>query len=82
MAQVNKAFKKYFINEDNQEKNFRTMEVEESFHTFYREVAPYYNSNTTTIINNILREWIDIHHYDIKKDIISKIGNVKIKHSR
>ncbi|MEQ8925717.1 MAG: hypothetical protein RLO81_07860 [Fulvivirga sp.] len=81
MTEANKAFKKYFIEEDNKEKNFRTMEVEDTLLAFYEDAAPYYNSNTTTIINNILREWIDTHHYDIKKDIISKIGNVKIKHN-
>lgn len=79
MSQKDKSFKRFFVESDAKEESYISIEVEKSLHSFYEGAAPFYDTSVNTIINNILRDWISVHHPEIKKDILSKIGNVRFK---
>lgn len=69
---------KEFLNENDliRDKRNRTVNIKESIHNFYKQVAAHYDVGMSTIITNILLAWKEEHKDHIKADMVRKIRKI------
>lgn len=55
---------------------YRTLNIDEDLHLFFKQTANHYNISLSNLVFNILTHWKDEYQDDIKNDVLKKLGNV------
>ncbi len=63
------GFKKFLKETDAPRGKTRTINIKTTTHDFYRKTASYYGIGITTLVNNILEEWMKENKPDIVEDM-------------
>ncbi len=67
-------FKDFLKPGDNPTKEkYKTLNISGSTHEFYKRTANFYGVGISTLVNNVLDEWIKVYEKDIRKDIKDNI---------
>ena len=62
-------FKRFLLEKDTPKGKNRTVNIKSSTHEFYKKTSSFYGVHISTIINNILEDWIDLNKSEIIDDI-------------
>jgi hypothetical protein len=75
MSSLEHDFRYFLRDYEGKEERKRTVNVNESLHSFYKNVAATYDFPLSTLIQNILAHWKDEHQELIKEDLLKRIQN-------
>lgn len=67
------GFKDFLHSSDGPKEKHRTINIKSSTHEFYKRTANFYGIGITTLVNNVLDDWLRKHGADISQDIKDKI---------
>jgi hypothetical protein len=67
------GFKVFLQEPDTPKGKTRTVNIKGSTHDFYRKTANFYDINITTLVNNVLEDWVKRYKEEIRDDMIEKL---------
>ncbi|MEO9476767.1 MAG: hypothetical protein ABJG41_14590 [Cyclobacteriaceae bacterium] len=67
------GFKKYLYSDDRGSEKTKTINIKVSTHDFYKKTSNFYNIGISTLVNNILEDWMKEHQKEINEDIKSNL---------
>lgn len=65
-----------FARERSQGKNrkYRTLNIDEDLHLFFKQTANHYNLPLSDLLFNILSDWKNVYKEEIKEDVLKNLG--------
>lgn len=66
-------FKRFLYAADSPKQKSRTINIKNSTHEFFKKTSNFYDVQISTLVNNVLDDWISRNKDEIRQDMIDKM---------